>query len=81
MKNSAKCPSKDTSGKKWIFIKRKATCVLGPRPNKKTNTYKKKSIKIDIRQAETSIGNQASEGGVDSEEGEWASEGVPDSSE
>ena len=47
----------------------------------KKNTYKKKSIEIDIRQAETSTGNQASEGGADDEEGEWASVGVPGSSE
>ena len=43
-------------------------------PTKKI--YKKKSIKVDIRQANTCIGNQASEGGVDSEEGEWTSAGV-----
>ena len=54
---------------------------LGSQAQQKTNTYKKKSIKVDVRQAETSIGNQASEGGADGEEGEWASAGVPGSSE
>ena len=54
---------------------------LGSQAQQKTNTYKNRSIKIDIRQAETSTGNQASEGGADGEEWEWASEGVPGSSE
>ena len=45
------------------------------------NTCKKKSIKVDIEQAKTCIGDQASEGGTDGEEGEWASTGVPGSPE
>ena len=54
---------------------------LGSQAQQKTNTYKKKSIKVDVRQAETSIGNQTSEEGADGEEGEWASAGVSGSSE
>ena len=57
-----------------------ATYVLGPRP-KKENIYKKKSIKVDIRQAKTCTGDQASEEGADGEEGEWTSAGVPGSPE
>ena len=48
-----------------------------PGPTK--NIYKKKSIKVDIGQAKTCTGDQASEGEADSEEGEWASAGVPGS--
>ena len=33
--------------------------------------YKKKSIKVDIRQAKTCTGDHASEGGADGEEREW----------
>ena len=50
-----------------------------PGPTK--NIYKKKSIKIDIRQAKTCTGDQASEGGANGKEEEWPSAGVPDSSE
>ena len=49
-----------------------------PRPKK---IYKKKSIKVDIRQAKTCTGDQASERGADCEEGEWTSVGVPGSPE
>ena len=42
---------------------------------------KKKSIKVDIGQAKTCTEDQASEGGADDEEGEWASAGVPGSLE
>ena len=51
--------------------------VLGPTKN----IYKKESIKVDIRQTKTCTGDQASEGGVDGEEGEWPSVGVPGSPE
>ena len=47
--------------------------VLGPTKI----IYKKKSIKVDIRQAETCTGDQASEGGAEGEEGEWPSVRVP----
>ena len=50
-----------------------------PGPTKKNN--KKKNIKVDIRQAKTCTGDQASEGGAEGEEGKWASAGVPGSSE
>ena len=50
---------------------------MGPRPNKKN---KMKCIKINIMQAKTCTGVQASEGAED-EEGEWASAGVPGSPE
>ena len=43
------------------------------------NIYKKKSIKVDIRQAKTCKGDQTSEGGADSEEGEWTSASLPGS--
>ena len=36
-------------------------------------------IKVDIRQTEMSTGVQASAGGTDDEDGEWASTGVPSS--
>ena len=55
------------------------TYVLGPRPNKKY--MQKKSIKVDIEQAKTCTGDQASEGGADGEERKWASAGVPGSPE
>ena len=48
-----------------------------PGPTKKI--YKKKSIYIDIRQAKMCVGDQASEGGAEGKEGEWASSGVPGS--
>ena len=50
-----------------------------PDPTKKK--YKKKSIKIDARQAKICAGDQASEGGAEGEMGEWASAGVPGSPE
>ena len=40
----------------------------------KNSIHEKKSIKV-----ETSTGTQASAGGTDGEEGEWASAGVPGS--
>ena len=45
----------------------------------KKKKKKKKSIQADIGQAKTCIGDQASEGEAESEEGEWASAGVPGS--
>ena len=51
--------------------------VTGPTKN----IYKKKCIKVDIRQAKTCTGDQASEGGAEGEEGEWTSAGVPGSLE
>ena len=51
-----------------------------PGPTK--NIYiKKKSIKVNIRQAKMCTGDQASEGGAEDEEGEWTSAAVPDSQE
>ena len=48
----------------------------------KENVYKKIIIiTVDIRQTEMSTGVQASAGGTDDEDGEWASAGVPDSCE
>ena len=49
--------------------------VLGPTKIQKKK--EKKNIKADIGQAKTCIGDQASEGEADGEEGEWASAGVP----
>ena len=49
-----------------------------PSPTKKN---KKKSIKIDVEQAKMCAGDQASDGGAEGEEGEWASAGVPGSPE
>ena len=40
---------------------------------------KRKSIKVDIRRPEMSAGVQASVGGTDGEDGEWAIAGVPGS--
>ena len=56
-----------------------ATYVLGPRPNRKkqTSIHEKKSIKVEVRQVETSIRIKASAGGTDREEGDSASVGVP----
>ena len=42
---------------------------------------KKKEIKIDVRQAKMCAGDQASEGGAEGEEGEWASAGMSGSPE
>ena len=36
-------------------------------------------MKVDIRQTEMSTGAQASAGGMDDEDGEWATTGVPGS--
>ena len=47
--------------------------------NKQTSKHEKKSIKVNVRQVETSTGIQASAGGTDREEGESASAGVPGS--
>ena len=44
-----------------MFIKEKATYVLGPKPNKKKN---------DDKEAKIYAGNQASEEGAEDEEGE-----------
>ena len=53
---------------------------LGPQAQQKeTSIHEKKSIKVDVRQAEMSTETQASAGGTDGEEGEWASAGVPGS--
>ena len=81
MQNGAKCTSRSESGeKKWIFIKKKATYVLGPKPNKKKKD-KKKEIKIDVRQVKMCARDQASEGEAGGEEGEWASSGMSGSPE
>ena len=52
--------------------------VPGPKKIHKKKK-KKKNIKVDIGQAKTCTGDQASEGEADGEEGEWASVGVPGS--
>ena len=47
-----------------MFIKEKATYVLGPKPKKK------KKKKNDDKEAKIYVGNQASEEGAKDEEGE-----------
>ena len=49
----------------------------GPTKKKQTSIYGKKNMKVDIRQTEISTGVQASAGGMDDEDGEWATAGVP----
>ena len=44
----------------------------GPTKKKQTSIYEKKNMKVDIRQTEMSTGVQASAGGTDDEDGEWA---------
>ena len=51
----------------------------GPTKKKQTSIYEKKNMKVDIRQTEISTGVQASAGGTDDEDGEWATTGVPGS--
>ena len=51
----------------------------GPKKKKQTSIYEKKNMKVDIRQTEMSIGVQASAGGTDDEDEEWATTGVPGS--
>ena len=54
--------------------------VLGPtKIQKKKKIKENKNIKVDNGQAKMCIGDQASEGEADGEEGEWASAGVPGS--
>ena len=50
-----------------------------PGPTKENVYIEKKIITVDIRQTEMSTGVQASVGGTDDEDGEWASAGVPGS--
>ena len=51
---------------------------LGPQAQQKKKVYIKKK-EVDIRQTMMSARIQASAGGADDEEGEWASAGVPGS--
>ena len=79
MQNSAKRTSRGKSAKvknEHLLRKRLHTSWV-PGPTKK----KKKEIKIDVRQAKMCAGDQASEGGAEGEEGEWASAGVSGSPE
>ena len=71
-----------------IFKKKKEYLLKGglhrpqaPGPTKENVYIKKIIIKVDIRQTEMSTGVQASAGGTDDEDGEWASAGVPGSRE
>ena len=79
IRNDAMCTGRSESGKikknknkKRVFMKEKATYVLGLNPKKKKNKDK---------QAKIHAGDQTSEEGAEGGEGEWASAGLSGSPE
>ena len=80
MQSNTKCTSRGKNGKvKNEHLLRKrlhASWVIGPTKKKGKN-----KIKFDAMQVKMCAGDQASEGGVEGEEGEGASAGVFDSPE